>query len=156
MNIRPPHGAVKNRKIVGRGQGTGSGCTSGRGNKGQKSRSGYSWKAGFEGGQMPYARRIPKKGFNNREFEKSFQIINIKDLSCFNDGDVVDYTALLEKKLVNRKSRFVKLLGDGELNKKLHIRVSSASRKAKKQVESAGGTIEILDVTSGKKLREKD
>jgi len=151
MNILPPRGAVKNRKIVGRGQGTGSGCTSGRGNKGQKARSGYSWKAGFEGGQMPYARRIPKRGFNNRGFEKSFQIINLKDLSCFNDGDVVDYNALLEKKLVNRKSRFVKLLGDGELNKKLHIRVSSASKKAKEQVERAGGTVELVDVASVKK-----
>ncbi len=142
MNVHAPHGAVKRRKIVGRGQGTGSGCTSGRGNKGQKARSGYSRKIGFEGGQMPYARRIPKRGFNNRGFEKGFQVVNIRDLAGFNDGDVVDYAALLSKRLVNKKSQFVKLLGDGELKKKLHIKVSRASKKAKEQVEHAGGTLE--------------
>jgi large subunit ribosomal protein L15 len=144
MSIRAPHGAVKKRRTVGRGQGTGWGCTSGRGNNGQKSRSGYSQKIGFEGGQMPLVRRIPKRGFNNRRFEHQFQVVNIKDLAGFNDGDVIEYKALLSKRLVNRKSCFVKLLGHGELDKKLHVKVNRISQKAREAVERAGGDVEVL------------
>jgi large subunit ribosomal protein L15 len=144
MSMRAPHGAVKKRRIVGRGQGTGRGCTCGRGNNGQKSRSGYSQKIGFEGGQMPLARRIPKRGFNNSRFERQFQIINIRDLAGFNDDDVIDYKVLLSRRLVNRKPQFIKLLGHGELDKKLHVKVNRISQKAREAVEHAGGDVEVL------------
>ena len=144
MSLRAPAGAVKKRKIVGRGQGTGRGCTAGRGNKGQKARSGYSMKIGFEGGQMPLARRVPKRGFNNLQYEKHYQIVNLRDLALFKDGDVVDYGALLEKRLVNRKTGFVKLLGRGEITKKLHVKVHRASNKAIEEIEKAGGRVELL------------
>ncbi len=144
MKLGAPRGAVKKRKIVGRGQGCGRGCTSGRGSNGQKSRSGYSMKIGFEGGQMPLSRRIPKRGFNNFQYEKSFQIINLRDLERFKEGDVIDYEALLAQGLVNRKVKFVKLLGKGELTKKLHVKVHRASKNAVTAVEKAGGKVELL------------
>jgi len=145
MSIHPPVGSLKKRKTVGRGQGTGSGCTAGRGSNGQKSRSGFSRQMGFEGGQMPLARRIPKRGFNNTKFEKTYQAVNIQDLNRFNDGDEVGYDALLKMGLVNRKNRFVKLLAKGELQKKLHIRVRRASAAAKEAVEKAGGSLDIIE-----------
>jgi large subunit ribosomal protein L15 len=144
MSLRAPAGAVKKRKIVGRGPATGRGCTAGRGSNGQKSRSGYSRKIGFEGGQMPLARRIPKRGFNNSQYEKSLQVVNLRDLDKFNEGDVVDYAALLEKRLVNRKTDFVKLLAKGEIGKKLHVKVHRASKKAIEAIEKAGGKVELL------------
>jgi len=144
MKLGAPRGAVKKRKVVGRGQGCGRGCTSGRGSNGQKCRSGYSMKIGFEGGQMPLARRIPKRGFNNFQYEKSFQIINLQDLERFKEGDVIDYETLLEQGLVNRKVKFVKILGNGELTKKLHVRVHKASKQAVAAVEKAGGKVELL------------
>ncbi len=144
MNIHPPIGSLRKRKIVGRGQGTGNGCTAGRGSNGQKSRSGFSRQLGFEGGQMPLSRRIPKRGFNNTKFEKAYQEVNIRDLNRFNDGDEVGYDALLKMGLVNKKSRFVKLLGKGELKRKLKIRVHRASSAAREAVEKAGGTLEIV------------
>ena len=144
MKLGAPSGAVKKKKIVGRGPGSGRGCTSGRGKNGQKSRSGYSMKIGFEGGQMPLARRIPKRGFNNSQYEKSFQVINLRDLERFNEGDVIDYEILLAQGLVDRKMKFVKLLGKGEITKKLHVKVHRASKKAVEAVEHAGGKVEIL------------
>ena len=144
MKLGAPRGAVKKRKVVGRGQGCGRGCTSGRGSNGQKSRSGYSMKIGFEGGQMPLARRIPKRGFNNFQYEKAFQIVNIRDLERFKDDDVIDYEFLLTQGLVNRKVKFVKLLGKGALTKKLHIKVHRASKQAVAAVEKAGGKVEIV------------
>jgi large subunit ribosomal protein L15 len=144
MNLRAPAGAVRNRKIVGRGPGSGRGCTSGRGNKGQKSRAGYSAKIGFEGGQMPLVRRVPKRGFNNVRYEKFYQTVNLRDLAVFDNGAVIDYEALLEKRLVNRKTGFVKLLGKGEVEKKLHVKVHRASKSAVEQIEKAGGKVEII------------
>jgi large subunit ribosomal protein L15 len=144
MKLGAPRGAVKKRKVVGRGQGCGRGCTSGRGSNGQKSRSGYSMKIGFEGGQMPLARRIPKRGFNNDQYEKTFQIINLRDLERFQEGDVIDYDVLLAQRLVDRKVKYVKLLGKGELSKKLHIKVHRASKQAVAAVEKAGGKVEII------------
>ena len=93
---------------------------------------------------MPLARRIPKRGFNNSQYEKAFQIINLRDLERFNEGDVIDYETLLARGLVNRKVKFVKLLGKGELTKKLHIKVNRASKSAVAAVEQAGGKVEIL------------
>jgi len=145
MRIHPPVGSLKKRKTVGRGQGTGSGCTAGRGSNGQKSRSGFSRQMGFEGGQMPLARRIPKRGFNNAKFEKTYQAVNIQDLNSFNDGDEVGYDALLKMGLVNKKNRFVKLLAKGELQKKLHIRVHKASSAAREAVEKVGGSLDIME-----------
>jgi large subunit ribosomal protein L15 len=102
-------------------------------------------KIGFEGGQMPLARRVPKRGFNNIQYEKSYQTVNLRDLAVFKDGDTVDYGALLEKRLVNRKTRFVKLLGKGEVQKKLHVKVHRASKSAVELIEKAGGTVELID-----------
>ena len=142
--LKRPAGAAKSGKRVGRGQATGSGCTSGRGNKGQKSRSGFSQQVGFEGGQMPLTRRIPKHGFKNKRFENAFQIVNIDDLKIFGAGETVDYDALLKRGMVNKKHRHVKLLGKGDLTKKLNVRVDRASKKAIDAVEKQGGTVEII------------
>ena len=144
MNLHPPVRSVKSRKRVGRGQGTGNGCTSGRGTKGQKSRSGYSEKIGFEGGQMPLSRRVPKRGFTNKTFKKEYQIVNVGMLDKkFNDGDTVDYSSLIEKGLISRKIKYVKILGEGELTKKLKVVVDKISEKAKEIIEKAGGTVEL-------------
>jgi large subunit ribosomal protein L15 len=94
---------------------------------------------------MPLARRLPKRGFNNSQYERAFQVVNLRDLSKFKDGDVVDYAALLANRLVNRKTVFVKLLGKGEITQKLHIKVHRASGKAIEAVEKAGGKVELLD-----------
>ncbi len=144
MNLHAPAGARKKRKILGRGSGTERGGTCGRGTKGQKSRSGYSQQIGFEGGQMPLARRVPKRGFNNRRFEHGFQIVNIGDLERFKNNDRVDYGALLERGLIDKKGEFVKLLGNGKLTKKLRVCVHHASKKAVQEVERLGGTVEII------------
>ena len=144
MNLRAPVGATKKRKIVGRGSGSGIGCTCGRGDNGQKSRSGYSRQIGFEGGQMPLARRIPKRGYNNETFKRDFQIVNVRDLNRYKNGAKVDYEKLLKDRLINRKCRFVKLLGKGELTKKIKVVVHKASGKAVEIVEKSGGTVEIV------------
>jgi large subunit ribosomal protein L15 len=144
MNLHAPVGATTKKKVLGRGQGCGRGCTSGRGNKGQGSRSGFSQQVGFEGGQMPLARRIPKRGFNNKTFAHAFQTVNIGELEKFAEGERVDYSALLEHGLVDKKNRYVKLLGGGALTKKLHVRVNRASKKAVADIEKLGGTVEII------------
>jgi len=152
MNLHAPVGSTKKRKIVGRGQGSGRGCTSGRGSNGQKSRSGYSRQIGFEGGQMPLARRLPKRGFNNQQFEHMHQVVNIGDLERFGEGERVDYDVMLTHRLVNKKGRFVKLLGKGELTKKLTVVVHKASKKALEGVQKAGGTVEIAGYDGGGKV----
>lgn len=144
MNIHAPEGAIKRKKVVGRGPGSGRGCTAGRGSNGQKSRSGYSRQIGFEGGQMPLARRIPKRGFNNKRFEKAFQVVNIGDLEKYKDGDKVDYVSLYERGLINKRVSFIKLLGSGKLTKKLHIIVNKASKRAVEEVEKLGGKVELI------------
>ena len=148
MNLRSPAGATRNRRRVGRGQGSGSGCTSGRGNKGQKARSGYGRKLGFEGGQMPLIRRTPKRGFRNGAFQRPHQLVNTGSLNRYQDGDKVDYERLLKDGLVNRKNVYVKLLGKGDLTKKLHIVVDRASKSAREAVEKLGGTLEIVKAAS--------
>jgi large subunit ribosomal protein L15 len=143
MNLRSPAGSTKNRKRVGRGQGSGSGCTSGRGNKGQKARSGYGRKLGFEGGQMPLIRRMPKRGFRNGPFQRPYQLVNTGSLNRYKDGDKVDYDTLVKDGLVGRKNPYVKLLGKGELARKLHVVVHRASKSAREAVEKLGGTLEL-------------
>ena len=134
-------GAAKNRKRVGRGPGSGTSKTAGRGHKGQKSRSGGGIHPWFEGGQMPLQRRIPKRGFTNI-FRREFTIVNVHQLNCFEDGSVVDLVSLQQQGLVNTGEERVKLLGNGLLNKKLTVRVTACSATAVEKVKQAGGVIE--------------
>ena len=133
-------------KRVGRGPGSGHGKTSGRGHKGAKARSGWSRKLGWEGGQMPLFRRIPKRGFNNKNFRKTFTVINVEGLERFDDGAVVDLRAVLDAGLVSREkhSELFKILGDGDITKKLTVRVDAITASAKSKIEAAGGQVELL------------
>ena len=143
-DLHPAKGAKKSRKRIGRGPGSGKGKTAGKGHKGQKSRSGYSRRYGFEGGQMPLVRRIPKRGFTNI-FRVEFQVVNLRDLDrVFSDGDTVSVEALIEKGLVRGGKRFVKVLGDGELTKKLTVQVHKFSASARAGIEKAGGSCEVV------------
>jgi len=128
---------------VGRGIGSGNGKTSGKGHKGQKSRSGYSRKRGFEGGQMKLSIRIPKRGFNNI-FAKPFEIVNLRDLNVFEDGAVVDVNMLLEKRILSKCEHGVKILANGELNKKITIKANAFSETAKQKIEAAGAIAEVV------------
>jgi len=139
--LRPPKGSRKKRKRVGRGESSGWGKTSGRGSKGQNARSGGGVSVGFEGGQMPLQRRIPKRGFTNI-FKKSYEIINIKDLARFNSGETVDASALIKSGLI-KKEGAIKLLANGDISYPINIIVTNASRAAKEKIESAGGKVEI-------------
>jgi len=135
----------KNRRRVGRGSGSGHGKTAGRGHKGAKSRSGWSIRLGWEGGQMPLFRRLPKRGFNNKNFKKVFTIINVGELNGFDDGATVDLAAVLAAGLVSKeKSNLFKILGNGELTKKLTVRVDGLSGSAREKIENAGGTVELI------------
>jgi len=140
--LMTPKGSGRKRKRIGRGEGSGSGKTAGRGTKGQNSRSGGGVHLGFEGGQMPLQRRIPKRGFTNI-FKKQYEIINIKDLKSFTSGELINSDTLLTSGLL-KKARAVKLLGEGEISYPIKIKVNKASQTAKKKIESAGGEIEIV------------
>jgi large subunit ribosomal protein L15 len=133
----------KLRKRVGRGHGSGCGKTSGRGQKGQNSRSGGGVHIGFEGGQMPLHRRIPKRGFTS-PFKKRIALVNVSRLNCFDDGEVVGVRDLIKNRLVSKKFDVIKVLGNGELSKKITIRVGSFSHVAKKKIEAAGGIAEVV------------
>ncbi len=139
--LRPPRESRKKRKRVGRGEGSGWGKTSGRGTKGQNSRSGGGVSVGFEGGQMPLQRRIPKRGFTNI-FRKQYEVINIKDLMRFDSGETVDTDTLLKSGLI-KKAGAVKLLANGDISYPINIIVNNASRAAKEKIESAGGKVEL-------------
>ena len=134
----------KKRKIVGRGPGSGMGKTSTRGENGQKSRSGASIKPWFQGEQSPIYRRIPKRGFNNAEFTTRYAIINLSDLNRFNDGDVVTLELLKELGIVKKELSGLKVLGNGELTKKVTVKASRFSSKAVSKIESAGGVAEVI------------
>ena len=135
---------AKTRKRVGRGPGSGMGKTSTRGENGQKSRSGASIKAWFEGGQSPLYRRIPKRGFNNARFRTEFATINLSDLNKFNDGDVVTPEVLKEKGIVKKQLCGIKVLGTGTLEKKVTVKAHRFSSAAVTKIESAGGTAEVI------------
>ena len=135
---------AKTRKRVGRGPGSGMGKTSTRGENGQKSRSGASIKAWFEGGQSPLYRRIPKRGFNNARFRTEFATINLSDLNKFNDGDVVTPEVLKEKGIVKKQLCGIKVLGNGTLEKKVTVKAHRFSSAAVTKIESAGGTAEVI------------
>ena len=145
-NLKPAAGATNKRKRVGRGPGSGNGKTAGRGHKGQRSRSGYSRRYGFEGGQMPLVRRIPKRGFTNI-FRVGYQVVNLRDLDrVFADGDTVTVESLTENGLIRGDQKPVKVLAAGELGKKLTVRAHAFSKNAKASIEAAGGSCE--EVTS--------
>ena len=141
--LRPAEGSVKTRKRVGRGAGSGLGGTSTRGHKGAKSRSGYSRKIGFEGGQMPLYRRLPKRGFKNRN-TKEIVGINVDALERFENDTVVTVETLLETGIVKNPRDGVKILGNGELTKKLTVKVDAFSEGAKAKIEAVGGTCEVI------------
>ena len=142
-NIQPAPGSVKRKTRIGRGPGSGKGGTSTRGHKGAKSRSGYSRKIGFEGGQMPLQRRIPKRGFVNI-FATRYEAINVDQLGRFEDGAVVDEAAIVAAGLVKNTRDGIKILGRGELTKKLTVRVAAFSEGAKSKIEAAGGKAEVV------------
>jgi large subunit ribosomal protein L15 len=141
--LTPSPGSKHKKKRVGRGPGSGSGKTASRGHKGQKSRSGGTLKPGFEGGQMPLTRRIPKRGFTNKMFRKVWEIINLRDLNRFAPDSVVDGAALNRAGLVKSAAARVKLLGQGEVTMPLVVKVQGVSAQAKARVEAAGGRVEV-------------
>ena len=141
--LKPAGGAVTKRFRKGRGHGSGNGKTAGKGHKGQKARSGSGGKVGFEGGQMPLYRRLPKRGFHNRN-TKEIITINLDFLNVFDDGTVVDIPALQSKGLVSNPRDGVKILGMGELTKKLIVRVNRFSKSAVSQIEALGGKAEVI------------
>ena len=141
--LSPAAGSVKEAYRKGRGHGSGNGKTAGRGHKGQKARSGGGTRIGFEGGQMPLARRIPKRGFNNI-FAKPLEAINVSVLDKFEDGAVVDAKALLEKGILSKCEYGVKILGNGSITKKLTVQASAFSASAKEKIEAAGGKVEVV------------
>jgi large subunit ribosomal protein L15 len=140
--LRPAKGAKTQRKRIGRGKGSGTGKTSGKGHKGLKARSGGGIRPGYEGGQMPMQRRLPKRGFTNI-FRKVWSVINVKDLNRFPADSIVDAEALLAEGLVKRSSTGIKLLGGGEVDRKLTVKVDRASKAAVEKVLAAGGTVEV-------------
>ena len=142
-NLKPKKGARHAKKRVGRGPGSGHGKTSSRGEKGQKSRSGYSRMLGFEGGQMPLHRRLPKRGFTNI-FKKEYATVNVSELDRFDDGATVDEATLRQARLVKGRNDGVKILGDGKLSKKLTVVATKFSAPARKQIEAAGGTCQEI------------
>ena len=141
-DIRDNDGARKGRMRVGRGIGSGKGKTAARGQKGQKSRSGVAIK-GFEGGQMPLVRRLPKRGFTNI-FRKTWRVVNLKSLAVFGDGAIVDVAALEARGVIQRNKAPVKVLGEGDAPKNLTLQVTAASASAIKKIEDAGGKVEIV------------
>jgi large subunit ribosomal protein L15 len=142
-DLKPRPGAKHRRKRLGAGESSGHGKTSGRGGKGQSARSGSSIRIGFEGGQMPLIRRIPKRGFNNTEFKTAYHAVNLDDLNVFDDGAVVDSVLLRKSGLANGQTIGIKILARGELKKRLTVRVAAFSAAAKSAIEKLGGTAEV-------------
>ncbi len=143
-NMSYTEGAIKKRNRVGRGTGSGNGKTSGRGHKGQKSRSGYSRKPGFEGGQLPLFKRLPKIGFSNYEFKTDYAVLNVEALNIFEDGVEVTPELLKDIGLLKNQLDGVKILGNGTLNKKLLVKANSFTKSAKEKIEAKGGKVEVI------------
>ena len=141
--LSPAPGSVRDVKRIGRGHGSSNGKTAGKGHKGQKARAGRGFRAGFEGGQMPLQRRVPKRGFNNI-FATPYAIINVAALNKFEDGAVVDVKALQDAGIVKNAPNGVKVLGNGKLDKKLTVKVAAYSESAKAKIEAAGGQAEVI------------
>ena len=138
----PPKGATKRKKRIGRGEGSGTGVTAGRGHKGQKSRSGKKIHPSFEGGQMRLMRRLPKRGFTNI-FKKTYQVVNLEDLQDWDKEITIDPESLLAKHLIRKASDLVKILGDGEISQPVTVKVHAISAAARQKIEAAGGTVEV-------------
>lgn len=143
FELQPTQGATKDAKRKGRGHGSGNGKTAGRGHKGQKARSGGGVRIGFEGGQMPIYRRLPKRGFNNI-FAKSYAQVNVSDLNKFDNGAVVDAQALIDAGIIKKALDGVKILGNGNIEKKLTVKAAKFTGSAKEKIEAAGGKVEVM------------
>jgi large subunit ribosomal protein L15 len=143
-NLKPAIGSTKTRKRIGRGYASGTGKTSGKGHKGQKARSGGSIKAGFEGGQMPLQRRLPKRGFTSLN-KKVYALVNLRDLDAFDAGTVIDLEVYGAAGLVNYLGDGIKILGDGEITKALTVKAHKFSKAAQQKIEAAGGKIEVIE-----------
>ncbi|HEY5908821.1 MAG TPA: 50S ribosomal protein L15 [Vicinamibacteria bacterium] len=144
-NLKPAKGATRPRKRVGRGPGSGLGKTSGRGEKGQKSRSGFSMRPGFEGGQMPLHRRVPKRGFSNALFRKEYSEVNLEKLEIFEAGTIVTPEVLLKRGVIKKLRDGVKVLAKGDLTKALTVRAHKFSAKAQERITGLGGKAEVLE-----------
>ena len=142
--LRPAEGSAKSAYRKGRGPGSGNGKTAGKGHKGQNARSGGGVRPGFEGGQLPLYRKLPKRGFNNYRFTKNYAEVNVSLLNKFNDGDVVDCAALLAAGIIKNTFDGLKVLGDGELTKKLTVKAAVFSASAKEKIEAVGGKTEVV------------
>ena len=143
--LSPQEGSVKNRFRKGRGAGSGNGKTAGKGHKGQNARSGGGVRPGFEGGQLPLYRKLPKRGFKNCLFGKQYTVVNVESLNKFNDGEVVDSAALLAKGIISDVAKNgVKVLGEGELTKNLTVKAAVFSGAAKEKIEAVGGKTEVV------------
>ena len=142
--LSPAEGSVRENYRKGRGTGSGNGKTAGKGHKGQNARSGGGVRPGFEGGQLPLYRKLPKRGFKNFRFGKDYAIINVQSLNKFNDGDVVDAAALLNAGIIHNVFDGVKVLGEGEIAKKLTVKAAIFSASAKEKIEAAGGKTEVV------------
>ncbi|MDC7217434.1 MAG: 50S ribosomal protein L15 [Spirochaetales bacterium] len=142
FELKAPKGANKNKKVLGRGHGAGTGKTAGRGHKGQKARSGGNVRPGFEGGQMPLYRRVAARGFSNYMFKKTYVPVNLFLLEKnYSDGEVVSLETLVEKGLIKKSEKNIKILGNGELSKKLEVQIEKVSAGAVEKIEKAGGKI---------------
>ena len=141
--LAPAIGSTKESKRIGRGHGSGNGKTAGKGHKGQKARAGHGMRAGFEGGQMPLQRRVPKRGFNNI-FAEEWAAINVSALEVFEDGTVVDAAALAEKGIIKKANLPIKVLGNGKLTKKLEVKLNAYSASASEKITAAGGKAEVI------------
>lgn len=142
-DLSPALGSTKDSKRIGRGHGSGNGKTAGKGHKGQKARAGHGMRPGFEGGQMPLQRRVPKRGFNNI-FAKEVTAVNVSALEVFEDGATVDAAALKEKGIIKTADKAVKVLGNGKLTKKLTVKLNAFSASAAEKINSAGGKAEVI------------
>ena len=141
--LAPALGSTKEAKRIGRGHGSGNGKTAGKGHKGQKARAGHGMRAGFEGGQMPLQRRVPKRGFNNI-FAEEWAAINVSALEVFEDGTVVDAAALVSKGIIKKANLPIKVLGNGKLTKKLEVKLNAYSASAAEKINSVGGKAEVI------------
>ena len=140
--LRPAEGSVQERYRKGRGPGSGNGKTAGKGHKGQNARSGGGVRPGFEGGQFPIYRQLPKRGFNNKRFATVYATINVSDLNRFEDGAIVDIQTLLDARVIRKAQDGLKVLGNGEITKKLTVKAAKFSAAAKDKIEAAGGSCE--------------
>ncbi len=156
FDLHAPVGANKKKRIVGRGSSSGRGTTAGKGNKGQQSRSGGKTYVGFEGGQMPLYRRIAQRGFSNYPFKKVYEVFNLRELEAkYSDGETVDRESLIKKGLLKKTSALLKILGDGDLTKKLTVNVDKVSASAKEKIEKAGGSVTVAAVEEKAEKTEK-